>query len=164
MKPTAILVSTLAFALVVGCGGSEESPKPAPPAPAAKPAPPTPAPAPAPAASAPAKAEAAPGPNAAAGARKGDPARGAPLYATYCASCHGLSGDGDGPVAANLEPKPAAHSDAAYMDTLSDEHLVLVITKGGPAVGKSPMMAGWAGTLDAGQIADVAAYVRTLSQ
>jgi hypothetical protein len=72
--------------------------------------------------------------------------------------------DGDGPVAANLDPKPAAHSDAAYMDTLSDEHLILVISKGGPAIGKSSLMAGWAGTLDASQIVDVVAYIRTLSQ
>jgi len=165
MKRAATVVFALAFALATGCGGSEESPSPKPAAPAAKPAPAAPAPAPAPAASAAEK----PSPAAAAGsaapaAGGGDAARGAPLYATYCASCHGPKGDGDGPVAASLDPKPAAHSDAAYMDTLSDEHLALVIAKGGPAVGKSPLMAGWAGTLDAGQIRDVIAYIRTLSK
>jgi mono/diheme cytochrome c family protein len=29
------------------------------------------------------------------------------LYMRYCASCHGNSGMGDGPVAAALEPRPA---------------------------------------------------------
>ncbi len=29
------------------------------------------------------------------------------LYTTYCASCHGTSGRGDGPVAAQLVTKPA---------------------------------------------------------
>jgi mono/diheme cytochrome c family protein len=29
------------------------------------------------------------------------------LYLRYCASCHGISGNGDGPVAAALEPRPA---------------------------------------------------------
>jgi mono/diheme cytochrome c family protein len=29
------------------------------------------------------------------------------LYMRYCASCHGNSGTGDGPVAAALEPRPA---------------------------------------------------------
>jgi mono/diheme cytochrome c family protein len=29
------------------------------------------------------------------------------LYMRYCASCHGISATGDGPVAAALEPRPA---------------------------------------------------------
>jgi mono/diheme cytochrome c family protein len=29
------------------------------------------------------------------------------LYMRYCASCHGVSGIGDGPAAAALEPRPA---------------------------------------------------------
>jgi len=29
------------------------------------------------------------------------------LYMRYCASCHGISGMADGPVAAALEPRPA---------------------------------------------------------
>ncbi len=33
--------------------------------------------------------------------------RGAALYATHCASCHGPSGKGDGPAAANLPVKPS---------------------------------------------------------
>jgi mono/diheme cytochrome c family protein len=165
MSRAATLLVTLGFAFAAGCGGSEESSSPGAAAPAAKrenAAPPTATPSaaaePAPPHEPPASA------NPAAAATAGDPARGAPLYVTYCASCHGPKGDGDGPVAATLDPKPAAHSDAAYMDTLSDEHLVLVISKGGPAIGKSPLMAGWAGTLDAGQIVDVVAYIRTLSQ
>jgi mono/diheme cytochrome c family protein len=159
MIRAAALLVTLAFAIAAGCGGPEESSSPPAAAPAVKPNPaaktaPEPTPTPA------AKANA----SAGAAAREGDPADGAPLYATYCASCHGPKGDGDGPVAATLDPKPAAHSDASYMDTLSDEHLVLVISKGGPAVGKSPLMAGWAGTLNDGQIVDVVAYIRTLSK
>jgi high-affinity iron transporter len=37
---------------------------------------------------------------------------GSSLYSTQCASCHGVSGHGDGPLAANLEPKPIAFSDS----------------------------------------------------
>lgn len=33
-------------------------------------------------------------------------ARGAELYATHCASCHGPRGEGDGPAAAGLDPPP----------------------------------------------------------
>jgi mono/diheme cytochrome c family protein len=160
MRSADILLIACAFAFAVGCGGSDESPAAKPTAPAASPEKPSPPPAP----STPAKPAAQPSTASTGAATEVDPSRGAPLYATYCASCHGPGGDGDGPVAATLDPKPAAHSDAAYMDTLTDEHLVLVISKGGPAVGKSPLMAGWAGTLNDRQIVDVVAYIRTLSQ
>ncbi|HBZ70121.1 MAG TPA: cytochrome C [Deltaproteobacteria bacterium] len=33
--------------------------------------------------------------------------RGSELYRRYCASCHGVDGHGDGPLAASLSPKPA---------------------------------------------------------
>ena len=33
--------------------------------------------------------------------------RGKALYRKYCASCHGKNGQGDGPLAKNLTPKPA---------------------------------------------------------
>jgi len=33
--------------------------------------------------------------------------RGSELYRRYCASCHGIDGQGDGPLAASLSPKPA---------------------------------------------------------
>jgi len=140
----AILV--LSLALGAGCGGGSE------PAEAPEPAAQAPAPEPAPA---PAQPAAAGAPDLAAGAR---------LYATYCASCHGPEGAGDGPVAAGLNPKPAAHNDGTYMRTLSDEHLFKVIKEGGPSVGKSPLMAPWGGTLSDAQIHDVVAFVRTLAK
>ena len=40
-----------------------------------------------------------------------DFARGQALYAQNCASCHGLKGDGKGPVAAGLDPPPIAFAD-----------------------------------------------------
>ena len=36
----------------------------------------------------------------------GDAAKGKILFETNCASCHGTSGKGDGPVGAALDPKP----------------------------------------------------------
>lgn len=143
----------VAAALALACSSGEEPAKPAPAPPATeKPAPPAPAPEP----------EKAPEPPPS--ARPADAARGAPLYATYCATCHGPEGNGDGPAAAGLEPKPASHSDGTYMNTLSNEHLFKVIKEGGPAVGKSPLMAPWGGTLSDEQIRDVIAFVRTLAK
>ena len=93
-----------------------------------------------------------------------DADRGAGSYATYCASCHGPRGNADGPAAASLNPPPARHSDAAYMDALSDEYLFRVIQEGGAAVGKSPLMAPWSGVLSDHQIRDVVAFIRELAR
>ena len=144
----------IAIALLCACGGGETQPKPAapPPTPASPPAATTPAPAPAPAQPpTPAKVEP-------------DASRGAALYATNCSTCHGPGGDGDGPAAAALVPKPAKHSDGAYMNALTNEHLFKVIKEGGAAVGKSPLMAPWGGTLNDAQIWDLVAFVRSLAK
>jgi mono/diheme cytochrome c family protein len=90
-------------------------------------------------------------------------AKGATLYAANCASCHGPRGDGDGPVAVALVPKPAKHHDGAYMNKLTNEHLFRVIKEGGPSVGKSPLMAPWGGMLSDKQIWDVVAFVRSIA-
>ncbi len=92
------------------------------------------------------------------------PTRGETDYATYCAPCHGAGGDGDGPMSALLDPKPARHSDAALMSALSDETLFRVIKDGGPAVGKSAQMAAWGDRLSDETIHDLVAYVRSLSR
>jgi mono/diheme cytochrome c family protein len=160
----------LALATLAGCGGGEET-KPAETPPAAEPAPtPQPAPAPEPATE-PAPADsAAPTEDTttAAGAQAfaciaGNAEAGKAKYAQLCASCHGLTGAGDGPASAGLNPKPAHHNDGAYMNALSNEHLTKVIAQGGTAVGKSPMMAPWGAVLGPQGVQDVVAYVRTLA-
>ena len=98
------------------------------------------------------------------GCPSGDAAAGDAVYQKYCASCHGSRGDGQGPAAAGLNPTPARHDDGAYMNALSNAHLVKVIRSGGPAVGKSPLMAPWGGVLDDTQIQDVVAFVRSLAK
>jgi mono/diheme cytochrome c family protein len=89
--------------------------------------------------------------------------RGQASYTQYCASCHGLRGEGDGPVAASLVPQPAKHADGTYMNPLSNEHLFTVIQKGGLAIGKSSMMAPWGSTLSDEQIRDVIEFLRSLA-
>ncbi len=136
----------LFVALLPACGDSGSAP-PSPTPPAEKPAP-TPTPAP----------PTLPEPPV------DDPvARGAEHYKLYCASCHGEGGAGDGPVSAGLDPKPAAHNDGNYMNSLSDEHLTKVIAEGGVSVGKSPLMAPWGGSLSGEQIRDVVTFIRSLA-
>ena len=56
--------------------------------------------------------------------------RGAALYAAQCASCHGVAGGGDGPLAASLEPKPIAFTDGERAQSRSVMALYQVISQG----------------------------------
>ncbi|MGB0953791.1 MAG: c-type cytochrome [Planctomycetota bacterium] len=62
------------------------------------------------------------------------------MYDTYCFTCHGTGGKGDGPAGAALPDKPADFSSADWQATVTDEHIQTVIAKGGAAAGKSALM------------------------
>lgn len=94
---------------------------------------------------------------------RGDVDSGRTLYRQFCTPCHGATGQGDGPVGQALNPRPANHTDTAYMGQLSDEHVTKVIRDGAASVGKSPMMAPWGDILSEQDIRDVLGYLRTLS-
>jgi len=64
------------------------------------------------------------------------------MFATVCATCHGIDGTGNGPVAEKLEPKPRNYTDAAWQASVTDDDLRTIIVKGGQATGKSAMMPG----------------------
>ena len=57
-------------------------------------------------------------------------AAGAEIYAGICAKCHGETGDGDGPIATGLDPKPTSLADGEMMADLSDAYVFWRITKG----------------------------------
>lgn len=94
---------------------------------------------------------------------QGDARAGKEKYLTLCASCHGTSGKGDGPVAERLSPKPRDHTDGRYMNTLTDQYLFNVIKQGGKAVGLSELMPPWGRVLNDKEVQDLVAYVRTLA-
>ena len=62
------------------------------------------------------------------------------MFTERCASCHGATGQGDGPAAASLEPKPRNYTDKAWQAKVTDEDIKKIISSGGLAVGKSPLM------------------------
>ena len=64
------------------------------------------------------------------------------LYAQRCTMCHGVQGQGDGPAAANLNPKPRNYTDPVWQGKTSDAHIAQIIIGGGPSVGMSAMMPG----------------------
>jgi mono/diheme cytochrome c family protein len=96
-------------------------------------------------------------------ARAQSPAEGRKLYLTYCASCHGEAGKGDGPAVQALPVKPGDHTNGSEMNQLSDTFLREIISKGGTAVGRSFMMPGW-GQLSDGQVSDLIAFIRSMAR
>lgn len=67
-------------------------------------------------------------------------ARGRGLYEAQCATCHGLSGRGDGPLAASLRPRPAdfrVHMAAGH----TDGELFTWLSKGVPGTAMPPFEA-----------------------
>ena len=96
----------------------------------------------------------------------GDAAAGGKIFAARCARCHGPDGKGNGPDLVKL------HSDATPVDFTnpvvnkkwSDDDIVAIITKGGKAVGSSPVMPSFQGKLTDAQIQDLLAFIRTLAK
>ena len=81
------------------------------------------------------------------------------VYERHCQSFHGLSGRGDGPVAASLKVPPVNFQ--RFQSFLkSDEKLLRIIEHG---IVFSPMHS-WRGRLTDGEMQDVMAYIRLLSQ
>lgn len=88
-----------------------------------------------------------------------DIGRGKAVYERLCRRCHGPGGWGDGPDAAALKVRPANfHAFRSFLK--SDEELLRTIEHG---VVFSPMHS-WRGELSDGEMQDVTAYIRLLSQ
>ncbi len=82
------------------------------------------------------------------------------IFQTNCASCHGPAGEGDGPAAAALNPKPA--SLATNEESLSDAYLHWRISEGGMMEPFNSAMPAWKTILTDDQIWQVVSYIRTL--
>ena len=88
-----------------------------------------------------------------------DQARGKSVYERHCQNCHGPTGQGNGPDADSLTVSPANfHRFRSFLK--SDEELLRTIEHG---VVFSPMHS-WRGQLSDGEMQDVVAYIRILSQ
>jgi mono/diheme cytochrome c family protein len=63
------------------------------------------------------------------------------LFGERCAVCHGDNGEGNGPGAGNLNPKPVNFHNQKWQRSISDERIAKAIVYGGQAVGVSASMA-----------------------
>ncbi len=81
-------------------------------------------------------------------------ARGKVLFATNCVDCHGVTGAGDGPLAASLNPKPVDL--AVHVAFHGPDVLEAFIARGVPGTA----MPAWSGTLTDAQIGDLLVFLR----
>lgn len=86
---------------------------------------------------------------------KGDPKRGGAFYLANCATCHGARGDGAGPRAYFINPKPRNFTDEASRARLNRVALYAAVSEG--RLGAE--MPAWKQVATVQQIADVAEYV-----
>ena len=82
------------------------------------------------------------------------------IYQERCMTCHGETGNGDGPAAAVLNPKPKDFQDCGAMSQITDEQLFNAIKGGGQSVGLSPLMPAWSAAVTDPQIHALVAYIR----
>ncbi|MEW7989761.1 MAG: c-type cytochrome [Candidatus Thiodiazotropha sp.] len=85
----------------------------------------------------------------------GDISRGQGYYLENCAACHGVKGDGKGPRAYFILPKPRNFQHAAARHMLNRPNLYTAIAEGS----RGTDMPAWDKVLSAQQIADIVEYV-----
>ena len=91
---------------------------------------------------------------------------GARLFAANCARCHGRGGKGNGPDLVKLQSavSPDDWTDKESNQELTDQFVVAMITKGGKANGKSRIMPAFSDKLNALQVQDLLAFIRSLAR
>lgn len=85
-------------------------------------------------------------------------------FATICASCHGAEGDGTGPAAMALTPKPANFQSADFWLSRDRDRIAKVIREGGSSVGRSALMPAFGAQLNEETALGLADYLRTRFQ
>jgi mono/diheme cytochrome c family protein len=90
-------------------------------------------------------------------------AEGQRVFYQYCVWCHADSTPAGPSNRANVTPSPSLMNDGATLNGLSDEFMRNIITLGGSAMGKSPMMPAWGKTLSQEEIQAVIAFTRAIA-
>ncbi len=88
-------------------------------------------------------------------------AEGRRLFATYCATCHGESGKGDGQNASRLSPRPPDLT--ASVARLSPQDFRRLVEHGTAAEGRTPLCPPHGSTLGRARTDVLLAYLRTLA-
>lgn len=86
------------------------------------------------------------------------------IFVKYCASCHGVKGDGNGFNSKYLPVQPTSHRDKNYMSMRPDDTLFDGIFAGGYVLNKSHFMPSYGFTLSRTEIEQLVAYIRKLCE
>lgn len=85
-----------------------------------------------------------------------DAAKGKSVYMANCMACHGTAGDGNGPAAMALDPKPRSFAEAAFWVDKTNEQVASIVKSGRPGTAMAPFP-----QLTEADMADLVAYLRT---
>ena len=91
-------------------------------------------------------------------------AQGKRIFYQDCVWCHADATPAGPSNRSNVNPNPPLMNDGATLNGESDEYLQNIITLGGSAMGKSPMMPPYGRTLTQEEIRAVIAYARAIAQ
>lgn len=80
------------------------------------------------------------------------------LYDQYCASCHGVTGLGNGPAGKDLSPPPTNIALLSKMPMATDGYLYWTLAEGGVPLGTA--MPAFKGTLKEKQLWEIISYLR----
>lgn len=85
------------------------------------------------------------------------------VFYQYCVWCHADATPAGPSNRSNVTPTPPLLNDGEKLNGESDEYMQNIITLGGSALGKSPMMPPYGKTLSAGEIKAVIAFTRAIA-
>ncbi len=98
------------------------------------------------------------------GAEEADAAKGKQLYETYCQSCHGPAGDGQGPIGKALDPAPRDFTKGDFKFGGTDQDIFDVISNGAAVKDGSPLMAPWGAVIPEADRWALVKYIRSLKK
>jgi mono/diheme cytochrome c family protein len=90
--------------------------------------------------------------------------KGKQVFSLYCVSCHGETGDGQGPVGKTLTPPPRDFTKGDFKYGGTDQDLLDVISNGAASKGGSPLMAPWGAVIPEADRRAVVKYIRSLKK
>jgi mono/diheme cytochrome c family protein len=91
-------------------------------------------------------------------------AQGKRVFYDKCVWCHADATPAGPSNRSNLMPQPPLLTDGSVMNPLNNAFIRNMVTLGGSALGKSPMMPPWGNTLSDKEIRAVTAYVRVVAE
>jgi mono/diheme cytochrome c family protein len=93
-----------------------------------------------------------------------DAAKGAQVFAQFCATCHGPQGAGDGPVGKTLNPPPRNFQTADFKYGGTDQAIFEVISNGAASKGGSALMAPWGAVIPEADRWALVKFIRSLKK